>query len=136
MAKANAEEEVRAALIHRRFRKKVSIRTIANAMHSRGYYFRKLREKPILTPDDVKERYEFAKRFRHKSAAWWLRHVHLHWDCKCFKVATTGKRPPQGASGHSVDTRWTLSGHYSGHNSGHTSGHHISSARMQNACLR
>ena len=78
-------------MAHKRFRKKVSIRTVANALHGRGYYFRELREKPILTPDDVKERYDFAKRFRHKSAAWWLRHAHLHWGNKCFKVATTHK---------------------------------------------
>ena len=86
---ADAQYEVTGAMLKRRSRCKASLRTISNALHERGYYFRTLRQKPILTPDDVKERFVFARRFRNKPARWWLQHVHLHWDNHCFKVATT-----------------------------------------------
>ena len=62
---------------------------MANALHKRGYRFRDLRYKPTLTPDDVQERFAWAKQFRGKSASWWRRTVHIHLDNKVFKVATT-----------------------------------------------
>ena len=88
---ADGDEEVTLPMVHRRFRKKVAMRVVANALHSRGYFFRKMREKPILTPDDVNERFKFAKKYRKMTPAWWLKQIHLHWDNKYFKVATKQK---------------------------------------------
>ena len=86
---ADAQCEVTAAMLLKRSRCKASVRTVSNALHARGYFFRNLRQKPILTPDDVKERFAFARKFRNKPAQWWVKNVHLHWDNHCFKVATT-----------------------------------------------
>ena len=49
-----------------------------------------MRSKPILSPEDIKERYAWAKKYRAKSAAWWLRTVHIHLDNHTFKRAATG----------------------------------------------
>ena len=88
---ADGSEEVTMDMLMRRARLKVSKRVVADALHARGYRFRDLREKPILTPDDVGERHAWAKKYAHKSRDWWLRAVHVHLDNHVFKVATTGK---------------------------------------------
>ena len=88
---ADGSEEVTMDMLMRRGRLKVSKRVVANALHSRGYRFRDLRQKPILTPDDVAERYAWAKKYARKSREWWLQAVHVHLDNHVFKVATTGK---------------------------------------------
>ena len=51
--------------------------------------FRDLRQTPILMPDDVRERYTWAKKYSGQSKAWWLKTVHVHLDNHVFKVATT-----------------------------------------------
>ena len=61
---ADANYEVTLPRILRRFRLKVSERTAMKALHKEGYRFRKLRSKMILTPDDVKARYEWAKKYK------------------------------------------------------------------------
>ena len=86
---AAALYEVTLPMLMRRARLKVSARVVANALHERGYWFRDLRCKPILTPDDVKERFAWAKKYHRKSADWWLKTVHVHLDNHLFKVATT-----------------------------------------------
>ncbi len=84
--KAAGKYPVTADFIRKRFRPKVCIRVIANALHQRGVWFHKLREKPVLTSEDVKARSAFATRYRSRTAAWWIEHVHLHVDNHVFKV--------------------------------------------------
>ena len=86
---ANAEYEVTCAMVKRRCRFKVCDRTMLEALHARGYWFRGLRKKMILSPADVAERFEWAKKFKRKSLKWWLKTVHIHLDNHQFKVATT-----------------------------------------------
>ena len=50
-----------------------------------------MRNKPILTPQDVADRYAFAKKYKGKPAKWWLRNIHIHLDNHNFKVATTAR---------------------------------------------
>ena len=88
---AEAEKEVTLEMLMRRSRTKASARTVADRLHERGYRFRDLRAKPILTPDDVAERYAFAEKYKNKSKTWWSKTIHLHADNKMFKVATTAK---------------------------------------------
>jgi len=85
---ANANYEVSWAMLMRRDRVKVSAKVVANAIHARGYWFGDLRQKPILTPDDVKARLKFAKYHKDKPARWWLNAIHVHLDNHMFKVAT------------------------------------------------
>ena len=86
---AEGDGEVTLRMLMRRCRVKVSERTVSTALHRRGYRFRNMRQKPILTPTDIEERYRWSRRHRGKSAAWWQRAVHIHLDNKSFKLATT-----------------------------------------------
>ena len=51
--KANGRYEVTVAALRRSARAKASCRTILDALHGRGIYFRRLREKPVLTEEDI-----------------------------------------------------------------------------------
>ena len=88
---ADASREVTMDMLMRRGRFKVSRRVVADALHKRGYRFRDLRQKPILTPDDIEDRFNWAKKYARMPREWWLQSVHLHLDNHTFKVATTGK---------------------------------------------
>ena len=88
---AGGNHEVTLAMLMRRARLKASERTVSDAIHSRGYRFRNMRSKPILTPDDVKERFAWAKKHRTKSGMWWLQNVHIHLDNHVFKRAATAQ---------------------------------------------
>ena len=88
---ADANYEVTLAMVLRRSRFKISERTAARALHQQGYRFRKLRSRMILTPDDIKARYAWAKKYTDKSRSWWLKKVHIHLDNHHFKHATTSQ---------------------------------------------
>jgi len=78
-------------LIKRRSRMRASVRTLRRAFHERGITFKKFREKPDLTEDDVKDRYRFAQKHRNRTAASWLTSIDMHIDCKWFPVYLNGK---------------------------------------------
>jgi len=88
---------VSVAMLKRSTRVKASERTILTALHERNIYFRKLREKPVLTEEDIKDRYAFAKKYRSKSARWWLQNIHSSIDGKFFKVYLTAGMRVQAA---------------------------------------
>ena len=88
---ADAEREVTLPMVMRRCRLKVCERTVAKALHARGYWFRKLRHKMILTPDDVNARHAWAKKYKNMPREWWQKKIQIHLDNHCFKVATTSK---------------------------------------------
>ena len=88
VAQADANHEVSLAMALRRSRFKISSRTAARVLHKRGYRFRKLRAKMILTPQDVIARYDWAKKYKNRSRQWWLDQVHIHLDNHHFKHAT------------------------------------------------
>ena len=89
--KAAGNKEVTLGMLMRRSRTKASVRTVADRLRKRGYQFRDLRGTPILTPDDIKLRYKFAKTYKDKPDVWWLSYVHVHLDNRMFKVAATAK---------------------------------------------
>ena len=88
--KADGKYEVTVAALKRASRSKASERTILKALHSRGIYFRRMREKPVLTDEDVSDRKAFADKYRKKPASWWTTAVHLIIDVKQFKVLPHG----------------------------------------------
>lgn len=90
IAKANGQKEVTVAQLKRSARCKASERTILNALHERRVYFRRMREKPVLTDQDRKDRLAFAKEHAGKPASWWRQKVHLHIDVKRFPVFLHG----------------------------------------------
>ena len=84
--KANAKHVVTAAMLKRATKLKASVRTIQKALHKRNIRFRPLREKPVLTDDDIAARLKFAKTYRSKSKAWWNQNIHAFIDGKHFQV--------------------------------------------------
>ena len=91
IAKAQGRYHVTAAMLKRSTRLKVSTRCISGALHQRNIYFRKLREKPLLTDADKKARLAFAAKFKDKSAGWWNANIHAFIDGKHFQVYLNGK---------------------------------------------
>lgn len=89
--KADAKYEVTAKMLKIRSRSKASERVIMDALHARGVFFRPLREKVRLTEDDIKDRFAFAKKYRGKSAQWWVKTLHAAIDLKTFQVYLNGK---------------------------------------------
>ena len=75
---ADGKYEVNMGVIMRRSRLRVCRRVVADATHGRGYRFRNMRQKPMLTPDEVNERFAWAAKYRAKPSAWWLKAVHIH----------------------------------------------------------
>ena len=70
--KADGKYEVTAAALKRPARCKACSRTTLGRLHKRGVYFRPLRQKPVLTPEDVVIRMTFASKYvgGGKSVAW------------------------------------------------------------------
>ena len=89
--KADAEYEVTLPMVHRRSRLKCSERTLARSLRKRGYYFFRLYEKMILTPEDIKTRWVWSTESAKKSRKWWLAKVQIHLDNHRFRRASTAK---------------------------------------------
>ena len=88
--KANVRYTVTSGMVQAKFRPRVCIRVVQEALHERGLWFYKLREKPILTDDDVRDRYAWAKQYRGKTPAWFRQKILVHIDNHAFKVPTNG----------------------------------------------
>jgi hypothetical protein len=63
-----------------------SEKTAGKALLKRGICFRRMCSKPLLTAQDKRDRFAFAKKYRCKSRAWWLKHIHMTIDSKHFPV--------------------------------------------------
>lgn len=95
--KANCEYTVTVAMLKRATRVKVSERTISRALHAHGIYFRKLREKPVLTRQDIKDRLAFARKYHRRPATWWHSNVHAAIDAKFFKALLSAEARSRAA---------------------------------------
>ena len=59
---AKGRYHVTVYMLKKATRTKASARTIAEELHKRKVYFRKFPEKPLLTDNDVKKRFAFARK--------------------------------------------------------------------------
>ena len=84
--KAKGEWRVTADMVRKTLRLKVSTKCVLGALHSRGIYFRAMRQKPLLTEQDIMDRHQFAKTYARKTRQWWLQHIQLTIDVKYFRV--------------------------------------------------
>jgi transposase len=91
IVKANGTRTITVAALKKATKVKAGTQAILAALHKRNIYFRKLREKPLLTPEDVKARFNFAKKYRGKSKGWWVKNIHAFIDGKHFQVYLNGK---------------------------------------------
>ena len=87
---ADCRWEVTMDKIQRRVQFKGSLRTLADAFRSRGYYFRSFREKLRLTPRDVLDRKQFAEDYISRSEGAWLTNPHAIIDNKSYPVYLNG----------------------------------------------
>ena len=62
LRRAGGQKEVTVAMVKAESGCEASERVIRKAFHEHGIRFRKLREKPLLTPDDVKCRADFGRK--------------------------------------------------------------------------
>ena len=88
---ARARWEITLAMLKRRAKIKADDKVVRKALLKKKIKFRRLRSKPVLTKDDIKARWEFAKEYRHKTEAWWRNHIQLFIDLKNFPVYTNAK---------------------------------------------
>ena len=84
--RANAKREVTAAMVKERAGVSHCERTIRNAFKAHGKPFRKLREKPLLTPGDVVARLSFAEKHGARPRSAWLTRPHAIIDNKRFSM--------------------------------------------------
>ena len=90
VARAGGRHEVTVDMLRTSARVKASGRTLLKALHKRGVYFRRLREKPVLTDADVRGRAAFARKYRQKPPQWWQKSIHAAIDVKHFQVFLSG----------------------------------------------
>ena len=86
IVKADGQRLVTVADAKRSCRVKACDRTVLDKFHKRNIYMRNMREKPVLTQQEIADRFEFAMEYEGKPASYWTSHVHLHIDCKLFKI--------------------------------------------------
>ena len=86
LKQSKGQTEVTAKMVMRRAGSNLSEKTVRAAFHERGVWFRKLKEKPILTPQDVADRKEFAEKHVNKSKRAWLQSPHAIIDNKHFPL--------------------------------------------------
>lgn len=118
---AKCRYHVTATMLKKDTKTKASPKTIQKAFRKRNIYFRNLREKPLLTPEDMKDRLDFSKKHKDKPASWWRRRAYI--DCKHFKTYLTSqtrqiaamhrtygayRKPGQGLCGGYVKPKKTL----------------------------
>ena len=88
---ADGHYQVTVGMVRRALKLKCCDRTVLDALHKEGVWFHSMREKPILTPDDVKDRHKFACAHCRKPASFWEQCVHAYLDNKNFPLYLTGK---------------------------------------------
>ena len=84
VVKADKQYTVTVAMLKKNARIKASERVILEALHERNIYFRATRGKPLLTEQDVRDRFAFAQKYRGHSPAWWRQKLHAVIDAKHF----------------------------------------------------
>jgi transposase len=89
ITQAKGEKEITIGMVREACKVKASIRTLQREFRAQGIYFRKLRQKPRLTPEDIKDRLAFATKYKAKSKQWWLKTLHMVIDLKNFSVYLT-----------------------------------------------
>ncbi|CAE7511472.1 F52C9.6 [Symbiodinium pilosum] len=70
IVKADGQKVVTVEALKKATKTSAGVQTILAALHKRNIYFRRLREKPVLTPADVQARRKFAQTYRKKTRAW------------------------------------------------------------------
>lgn len=84
--RANAHREISVSAVKTRAGVHACDKTVLDAFHADGIYFRPLRQRPILTGQDVIDRDGFGKKNKDKSEEDWDTEPHAIIDNKNFKI--------------------------------------------------
>ena len=88
-AAADAKCQVTLSMVLKACKLTVSERVASDALHERGLYFRPLREKPVRTEDDEKDRLAFGSKYSKEPAEFWEKNVDGYLDNKSFEWLPT-----------------------------------------------
>ena len=91
LKKADAKREVTAGMILAKAGVTVCDKTLRKAFHDRKIKFYKLKEKPLLEPEDVTERLVWATVHSRRSQADWVTRPHAVIDNKSWQLITNQK---------------------------------------------
>ena len=97
LRKAKAEKEVTIEMVKSASKIKACKRTILDAFHEDGFYFRPLRKKPILTKLDISKRLRFHHEFKSRSAKTWEKKPNATIDNKQYQMLRNAKARAEGA---------------------------------------
>jgi hypothetical protein len=84
--KAKGEWPVSTGMLRTRLRLKCCEKTILKALHSRKIWWHTMRQKPLLTDQDILDRHQFSLDFYRKPESWWTQEVDMVIDVKFFKI--------------------------------------------------
>lgn len=84
--KAAGQKEVTVAMIKKRARVDACDKVVLRAFHENGVWFHKLRERPILTKEDMDERLAFARKHQRRPSEAWVDWPHAVIDNKGFQL--------------------------------------------------
>ena len=82
IAAANAEWQVTVGMVKNALKLKCCDRVVLEALHKQGVRFRPMREKPVRTKEDEKERCKFGKDHADSPGSFWTQSVHAYLDHK------------------------------------------------------
>ena len=94
---ADCQYTVTVGMLRKACKITASARCISRALHQEGIYFRKLREKPVLTAADVTARLAFARKYHLKPKSWWSRQLDAAIDGKFFKACLNSESRKRAA---------------------------------------
>ena len=87
---ADSLYQVTAGMVRRALKLKCTDKTVLSELHNRGVWFRPMREKPVRTEADEKDRLDFGKEFSVKPETFWTDKVDGYLDNKILPVYLTG----------------------------------------------
>ncbi|CAK0810352.1 unnamed protein product [Prorocentrum cordatum] len=88
---ADGKYQVTALMVRNALKLKCSVKRVQEALRSRGVRFRPMREKPIRTVDDEKDRLAFGNRHAKKPPSFWVSGIHAYLDNKMFPFYPNGQ---------------------------------------------
>ena len=114
---ADSEWQVTAAMVREALKLQCCDRVILEALHKHNIYFHNMREKPVRTEEDERERAAFGRKYEKKPASFWSTSVDAFLDNKFFPVFLNG---PARAMARKRTARGTFRAPGQGLAKGHT----------------
>ena len=86
---ADSQYQVTAEMLKKATGLKCCLKTLRKTLHDKGVRFHPMREKPVRTAEDERDRLAFANKHHAKQPEFWCKSVHGYLDNKSFPVYLT-----------------------------------------------